>query len=54
MILIHYWLWLSQTEAELQELINEVEENPAPADAPQPPAPKSDAASGGKSHLYVY
>lgn len=34
------------TEAELQELINEVEENPAPADAPQPPAPKSDAASG--------
>ncbi|CAH3035075.1 unnamed protein product [Pocillopora meandrina] len=33
------------TEAELQELINEVEENPAPADAPQPPAPKSDAAS---------
>ncbi|KAL9968655.1 hypothetical protein ACROYT_G020770 [Oculina patagonica] len=28
------------TEAELQELIREVEENPAPANAPQPPAPK--------------
>lgn len=29
-----------QTETELQELIREVEENPAPPDAPQPPEPK--------------
>ncbi|XP_068755580.1 uncharacterized protein [Montipora capricornis] len=29
------------TESELQELIREVEENPAPPDAPQPPLPKS-------------
>ena len=38
-----------KTEAELQELIREVEENPAPADAPQPPSPKSaDTGAPGK------
>ncbi|KAJ7363529.1 hypothetical protein OS493_009684 [Desmophyllum pertusum] len=36
-------------ESELQELIREVEENPAPADAPQPPSPKSaDSAKAGE------
>ena len=38
-----------QTESELQELIREVEENPAPPDAPQPPTPKAgDTESGNK------
>lgn len=35
-----------QTESELQDLIREVEENPAPADAPEPPAPKPDDDKG--------
>ena len=37
-----------QTESELQELIREVEENPAPPDAPQPPTPKTGDTEGGK------
>ena len=37
-----------QTESELQELIREVEENPAPPDAPQPPTPKTGDMEGGK------
>ena len=37
-----------QTESELQELIREVEENPAPPDAPQPPTPKTEDMEGGK------
>ena len=35
-----------QTESELQDLIREVEENAAPADAPEPPAPKPDDDKG--------
>lgn len=43
------YLFCLKTEAELQELIREVEENPAPADAPQPPSPKSaDTETPGK------
>ena len=37
-----------QTESELQELIREVEENPAPPDAPQPPTPKAGDTKSGK------
>ena len=33
------FLFCFKSEAELQELIKEVEENPAPPDAPQPPSP---------------
>lgn len=39
------FLFCSKTETELQELIKEVEDNPAPADAPQPPSP-GDSGNG--------
>ena len=39
------FLFCFKSEAELQELIKEVEENPAPADAPQPPSP-GDSGNG--------
>ena len=40
-----YFLFCSKTETELQELIKEVEDNPAPEDAPQPPSP-GDSGNG--------
>jgi len=41
------------TETELQELIKEVEDNPAPADAPQPPSPgdSGNANEGEEIHI---
>ena len=42
----HMYQFCLQTESELQDLIREVEENPAPADAPEPPAAKPDDDKG--------